>query len=219
MPTSIDVVPQGWWALADADSFYPDDLPREWQLTYFANVFPAVLVPGPLWQQRSEDELASWHADVHPGFRFYLELTSSNDDGARSRAMAAFGAALIAFVAEAPESRGTEPVAARAGALIAPHTGNCIGASRHCPPRLNENLRDARGWLDAQTEPPRPEPLRTGHTRSPALDRIGGMAESVTVVGAELAIMARRHAGNRSAERTIAPLATLPVGIVPAQIA
>ena len=160
MPTSIDVVPQGWWALADADSFYPDDLPREWQLTYFANVFPAVLVPGPLWQQRSESELADWHADVHAGFRFYLELTSGTDDRARSRATAALGPALIAFVAEAPEPRGAEQVADQARALIAPHTGHRIGASRHCPCHLNDNLRDARGWLDAQTEPPRPEPLR-----------------------------------------------------------
>jgi len=155
MPTSIDVVPRGWSALADADSFYPDDLPQDWQLTYFANVFPAVLVPGPLWQQRSEAELADWHADVHHGFRFYLELTSSTDDGARSRATAALGSALIAFVAEAPEPRGTEQVTELARALIAPHSGHRIGASRRCPRNLNENLRDARGWLDAQAEPPR----------------------------------------------------------------
>lgn len=171
MPTSIDVVPQGWWALADADSFYPDDLPREWQLTYFANVFPAVLVPGLLWQQRSESELADWYADVHPGFRFYLELTSSTDDGARSRATAALGSALIAFVAEAPEPRGTEQVAGQARAMVAPHAGHCIGASRYCPSRLNDNLRDARGWLDAQAEPPRPEPLRPEPLRLVILDR------------------------------------------------
>jgi hypothetical protein len=159
MPTSIDVVSQGWWGLADADSFYPDDLPQEWQLTYFANVFPAVLVPGPLWQQRSESELADWHADVHAGFRFYLELTSSTDDRARSRATAALGPALIAFVAEAPEPRGAEQVADQARALIAPHTGHRIGAARHCPCHLNDNPRSARRWLDAQAEPPRPEPL------------------------------------------------------------
>jgi len=155
MPTSIDVVPQGWWALADANSFYPDDLPPEWHLTYFANVFPAVLVPGPMWQQRSESELADWHADVHPGFRFYLALTSSADDRARSRAAAALGPALIAFVAEAPERRGTEQFADKALALIAPHAGHRIGTSRHCPSLLNDNPRDARGWLDAQPEPPR----------------------------------------------------------------
>lgn len=155
MPTSIDVVPQGWSALANADSFYPDDLPREWQLTFFANVFPAVLVPGFLWQQRPESELAAWHADVHAGFRFYLELTSSTDDRARSRATAALGPALIAFVAEAPEPRGAEQVADQARTLIEPHGGHCIGASRYCPCHLNDNPRGARGWLDAQGEPPR----------------------------------------------------------------
>jgi len=153
MPTSVDVVPQGWWALADADSFYPDDLPREWQLTYFANVFPAVLVPGRLWQQRSESELTDWHADVHAGFRFYLELTSNTDDRARSRATAALGPALIAFVANAPEPRGIEQVAGQARSLTAPNAGHCIGASRYCPSHLNDNPRAARGWLDAQAEP------------------------------------------------------------------
>jgi len=159
MRTSIDVVPQGWWALADADSFYPDDLPREWQLTYFANAFPAVLVPGPAWLQRPETELADWRADVHPRFRFYLGLPAGTDGRARSRATAALGPALTAFVDEPPEPRENEPAADPtadwASALIAPDAGHRVGVARYCPCPLNNDPRGARGWLDAQTEPPR----------------------------------------------------------------
>lgn len=151
MPTSIDVVPQGWWTLADADGFYPEDLPRDWQLTYFANVFPAVLVPATLWQHRSDAELAAWRADVHAGFRFYLASTSTTEDSARARAIAALGSALHAFVDGERDETGT---ADPASVLLAPRTGRRIGAARHCPAALNGDPRGARGWLAAQAEPP-----------------------------------------------------------------
>ena len=52
--------------------YYPDDLPRDWQLGYYANELSAVLLPVAGWRDVAQDQLAEWAEDVHPGFRFYL---------------------------------------------------------------------------------------------------------------------------------------------------
>lgn len=155
MPTSIDVVPRGWLGLADANSFYPDDLPPEWQLTYFANAFSAVLLPPEAWLPRSESELGVWRTDVNPGFRFYLEATCSTGERARSSAAAALGSALVAFVDAAAERQVNEAWTTAPGTLLAAHGGQRIGVSVSCPRHLNGDPRGARAWLTAQPEQPR----------------------------------------------------------------
>ena len=40
---------QGW-----QDAFYPDDLPQDWQLGYYSNEFPVVMIPAAYWQQGDE---------------------------------------------------------------------------------------------------------------------------------------------------------------------
>jgi len=55
-------------------SFYPEDLPSEWRLSYYANEFSAVLVPEAKWQAEDVD-FEQWAEDVPEGFRFYF-LTS-----------------------------------------------------------------------------------------------------------------------------------------------
>ena len=55
-------------------SFYPDDLPVDWRLTFYANEYTAVLVPESKWRIQGVD-FEQWAEDVPEGFRFYL-LTS-----------------------------------------------------------------------------------------------------------------------------------------------
>jgi hypothetical protein len=71
--TWLEFVPRGWEGSAWLSRFYPPDLPPEWRLTYFANEFPAVLVPAGRWLGAC-DGLAELTAEVPDGFRCYLEV-------------------------------------------------------------------------------------------------------------------------------------------------
>jgi hypothetical protein len=64
----------GWEYPGWTGKFYPDDLPVEWRLAYYANEFPGVLIPHQRWITAGSQTLESWVADVSESFRFYLEV-------------------------------------------------------------------------------------------------------------------------------------------------
>ncbi len=70
----------GWDHPAWQGSFYPDDLPEDWRLTYYANEVPGVLVPQALWCKADEAQVESWIDDVGEEFRFYLALEGGGGD-------------------------------------------------------------------------------------------------------------------------------------------
>lgn len=148
MAQMIDVAPEGWWAMASPDSFFPEDLPEDWQLTYYANAFSSAVVPAAHWTQRSAQALAGWRADVNPGFRFYLGQPQPADPDQLERAAAALDDALAAFV-EPPSTSGQEAPTA----LLEPRSAGAqrrIGSALRCPSVLNRDLRGARDWLRAR---------------------------------------------------------------------
>jgi hypothetical protein len=134
------IAPLGWSGLSDADTFYPDDLPGDWQLTYFANAFGAVLLPVEQWTAAGPDA-AAWRDDVHGGFRFYLE-----DAPDRRAALAALssglGDALDAVI-------GTLRGGAGVRSCHAPGIpdGPAIGYAVAAPDSARGDLRAARRWL------------------------------------------------------------------------
>ena len=65
---------RGWDFSADQSGYYPDDLPAEWRLSYYANDFFAVLVPWEQWGCADKETLSQWVDDVHERFRFFLEM-------------------------------------------------------------------------------------------------------------------------------------------------
>lgn len=71
----------GWDYDAWSGDFYPDDLPVEWRLSYYANEFNGVLVPEPVWRVAGAKQITRWCGDVADGFLFYLEspLASLSD--------------------------------------------------------------------------------------------------------------------------------------------
>lgn len=73
MSDSTTVTSRGWWDLADADQFYPDDLPQDWRLSYFANSFRAAMLPAELWARADPQTVTRWRDDVPAGFRFVAE--------------------------------------------------------------------------------------------------------------------------------------------------
>ena len=71
----------GWDQLHWQGSFFPDDLPDDWRLSYYANEFSTVLVPEDEWQAEDVD-FEQWADDVPDGFKFYFLTSSSSVDGA-----------------------------------------------------------------------------------------------------------------------------------------
>lgn len=77
----IRVMARGWdhedWV---AQGFYPDDLPEDWRLPYYANEFRAVLVPAALWRVADAETVQAWLDDVPEEFQFFLELADVSKD-------------------------------------------------------------------------------------------------------------------------------------------
>lgn len=67
----------GWNHAGWCGSFYPDDLPPEWRLAYYANEFRAVVVPAADWQRADAATAAQWAADVPEAFCLLLEAAAS----------------------------------------------------------------------------------------------------------------------------------------------
>jgi hypothetical protein len=63
----------GWDHPGWVGPFYPDALPPEWRLAYYAHYFGCVLVPAAAWREAGGAGAASWVADTPAGFRFLLE--------------------------------------------------------------------------------------------------------------------------------------------------
>ncbi|VAW62000.1 hypothetical protein MNBD_GAMMA08-2907 [hydrothermal vent metagenome] len=100
--------------------FYPDDLPEDWRLTYYANVFSTVLVPEAKWQAENVD-FEQWAEDVPDSFRFYFLSENVAADDAKIKAQ--LGDLFAGFVAP---------------------TGNDEIALRHVK---EKNLREWKAWL------------------------------------------------------------------------
>lgn len=54
-------------------SFYPEDLPDDWMLSYYNTQFQAVYLPAVMWQAASDAIWAQWLGDTQDGFCFVLE--------------------------------------------------------------------------------------------------------------------------------------------------
>ncbi|MES9903199.1 MAG: hypothetical protein ABW168_11070 [Sedimenticola sp.] len=71
---------RGWDHDAWVGDFYPDDLPGEWRLGFYANEFPGVLIPETEWSGVGESEWEEWCDEVPEGFSFYLELSATSGE-------------------------------------------------------------------------------------------------------------------------------------------
>jgi hypothetical protein len=72
--TEIFVAARGWSHSSWNGSFYPDDLPEDWQLSYYGNELSAVVVPASEWVNLDYVEIERWVEDVPDEFLFYLEI-------------------------------------------------------------------------------------------------------------------------------------------------
>ena len=81
--TDIIVAAHGWSHPGWAEKFYPEDLPEDWQLSYYSNEFRAVVVPAAAWSTGDPLEIERWVEDVSEDFVFYLEVVGLQTDWAK----------------------------------------------------------------------------------------------------------------------------------------
>lgn len=72
--------------------FYPQDLPADWCLSYYANEFPVVLVTSPEWRL-AEAAATRWCEDTDTSFHFVVEIMANTVETLQSQLdrMAGFG--------------------------------------------------------------------------------------------------------------------------------
>ncbi|MBK5941629.1 hypothetical protein CCR96_20735 [Halochromatium roseum] len=167
---------RGWWDLADSAFFYPEDLPHDWRLSYFANSFRAALLPAVFWTDADPQTAAQWYDDVPPGFRFAAEQSPTVSQETQDRhhqlkpaqLEQRLGAKLDAWI---------EPIDEPASTVISTITGSdanrCLRYQRRqtaqrsnpdpdrsypscygliAPAELHRDLRGARDWLRKMAE-------------------------------------------------------------------
>lgn len=71
--TFIYIGAVNWAHFAWRQTFYPDDLPEDWLLSYYNTQFQAVYLPVSVWQTASSTTWAQWLSDTQDGFYFVLE--------------------------------------------------------------------------------------------------------------------------------------------------
>ncbi|SDW90178.1 hypothetical protein [Thiocapsa roseopersicina] len=135
----------------DAD-FYPDDLPEDWRLTYFANALDAVALDADVWGQADAGRIAQWCRDVPASFAFYLR----HDPGAVAVSASAqvqtllgerFGGWILC-----PDQGGEDDLPEAAyvllGSVSAAAWSRASALACAVPAGLETDLRAARRWLE-----------------------------------------------------------------------
>lgn len=78
--TRLLIGTRGWAHTSWTPEFYPEELPPEWRLTFYAHHFGAVLVPPGDWMEAPVERLEQWLMDTGASFRLVLELPEGRDD-------------------------------------------------------------------------------------------------------------------------------------------
>ncbi len=103
--TTLTLAAYGWSPANWASVFYPNDLPADWQISYYTNEFSRLLIPASEWQAPVEQARA-WLAEVGQDFGFYVELTpellqAAHWDAVRSAIEQELSAQVLGIVADA----------------------------------------------------------------------------------------------------------------------
>ncbi len=117
---NASIAAYGWQHRGWSGSYYPDDLPEEWRLAFYANEFRAVVVPESTWRDADADRIAAWAGETGAGFRFLLEAAASGDEPGRAGELLGdrFGGVLLRADGDltgVPVVRWPEPGAVTAG--------------------------------------------------------------------------------------------------------
>lgn len=70
----------GWEHPAWAGDFYPEDLPDEWQLSFYNTQFRCVYLPYERWSTASAEDIDRWLNETQDGFRFILQVPADKSE-------------------------------------------------------------------------------------------------------------------------------------------
>ena len=70
---------RGWQHRTWLGSFYPDDLPSDWQLPFYSNEFDTVLIPSSELLNNGHEQIQEWLDDSHDNFSFFVEFDSRQE--------------------------------------------------------------------------------------------------------------------------------------------
>ncbi len=106
----------GWEHPAWSDTFYPEDLPSEWRLAYYANAFPVVLMPARRLVAAGDGEIADWRELADTGFRVLLEVVPHEIDSGLLERVKALGDTAGGWVLGEGDGTGLEAALAELAA-------------------------------------------------------------------------------------------------------
>jgi hypothetical protein len=145
-------VRSGWDPRSGDDPFYPDDLPPEWRLAYFANVCWAVGVPTARWRTAGVAGARDWARDTPSRFRFYLEAESGLLCALAAPVAAALGERFGGLIGPPPGAEPALDLAPRS--ILDPRAGpgmdqsSIRGLAWAVPAAVIDDPRAARNWIE-----------------------------------------------------------------------
>jgi uncharacterized protein YecE (DUF72 family) len=60
--------------------FYPEDMPEDWRLAFYATQFSCVWLSHEAWRDAQATDVADWIGEVPPGFLFLLDCPDLDTD-------------------------------------------------------------------------------------------------------------------------------------------
>lgn len=80
MAEPILIGTRGWDRPEWTGAFYPEILPADWRLSFYANNLRSVLVPAESWGRAGETRVRAWAEETYEEFRFVLEMPVAAPD-------------------------------------------------------------------------------------------------------------------------------------------
>jgi hypothetical protein len=144
--------------------FFPEDLPKDWRLGYYANEFPGILIPSSTLNEAWEAE--DWLDDVPEAFEFYFLLSAELSDGALAsciHAAEALDDRLKGLLLEAEDDQGYSDLLDRLASMIPGRSLSVMSHYQELPrcwrPDIEAGTRCGPGLLELDGEAP-PKQLR-----------------------------------------------------------
>jgi hypothetical protein len=104
----------GWSHAGWLTDFYPEDLPGDWQLGYYANEFPVVLVTDREWALPNADA-GQWCEDTERSFQFVIEIKAATKETIQQQLdrLAGFGSRCVGIILCTPANSDVATIKAQ----------------------------------------------------------------------------------------------------------
>lgn len=95
-----------WECSSLLHEYFPEDLPQDWRLDYYANEFSVVAVPTDKWRGLSEESLEQWREAAGDEMVFLFEIGENDKAEAIDLLEKVFSSQFVALSDKHPDSTG-----------------------------------------------------------------------------------------------------------------